>query len=61
MTLPVQPVSLNTAPLRRITHREVLASRVRLSLACGHAIERAYNGWQERARCAECASEGRHR
>jgi hypothetical protein len=51
--------SLNQAPLRRIANREVLASRERLFLSCGHAIERRYGGFAYRARCAECQAEGR--
>jgi hypothetical protein len=46
--------SLNLAPLRTIRHREVLANRERLFLACGHALERAYHGYAHRARCAAC-------
>lgn len=47
-------VPLSQAPLRVIARREVLASRERLYLTCGHAIERAYHGWSHRARCREC-------
>ena len=55
MTAPAG--TLRSAPLRVITRREVLASRERLFLACGHAIERAYHGWSHRARCADCQCE----
>jgi hypothetical protein len=51
--------NLNQAPLRVITHREVMASRTRLYLECGHGVERAYTGWAHRARCEECLAEGR--
>jgi hypothetical protein len=46
--------SLNFAPLRRITGRDVRTSRVRLFLECGHAVERPYIGWQSSARCLDC-------
>lgn len=54
-------VPLRQAPLRTIHRREVLASRERLYLTCGHSIERAYHGWSHRARCLECVAEPEHR
>jgi hypothetical protein len=50
-------VPLRSAPLRTIRHREVLANRERLYLACGHAIERRYADYASRARCIECLTE----
>ena len=51
--------ALNRAPLRTVTGREVLASRERLYLACGHSLERAWFSFASRARCAECATQER--
>lgn len=55
--------NLNAAPLRAVERRDVLASRERLYLTCGHAVERACRrgGWALRVRCVECASEGSFR
>lgn len=55
----IPQLNLNAAPLRLVEGREVLATRERLFLECGHAVERAYFGFAAVARCAECQSEGR--